>query len=74
MRNNNLIHEIHHGFLKHCSTSTALQQITDIWLQATDEGKLNAALFLYLSAIFDVIDLDLLLHKLKLYNFSDETE
>ena len=71
---NDLIHENHHGFLKHCSTSTALQQITDIWLQATDEGKLNAALFLYLSAIFDVIDLDLLLHKLKLYNFSDETE
>ena len=35
---NGLIHENHHGFLKHCSTSTALQQITDIWLQAIYEG------------------------------------
>ena len=30
---NNLIHPSHHGFLKNCSPSTALQQIYDIWMK-----------------------------------------
>ena len=37
-----------------------------------DEGKLSGSLLLDLSAGFDVIDLDLLLKKLKLYGFKDE--
>ena len=61
---NNLIHPNHYGFLKHCSTAHALQHIVDIWLQSIDKTKINAALFLDLSAGFDVINLDLLLNKL----------
>ena len=68
---NDLIHPNHHGFLKNCSTTTALQQMLDLWLKSIDNGKLVAALFLDLSAGFDVINHDLLLDKLKFYKFSD---
>ena len=44
-----------------------------MWLQATNNGNLSAALFLDLSAGFDVIDFDILLQKLKLYNFDEKT-
>ena len=40
----------------------------DIWLQSIEKTKINAALFLDLSAGFDVINLDLLLYKLSCYN------
>ena len=70
---NNLIHPNHHGFLRNCSTSTALQQMMDTWLRSLDDGKLVSALFLDLSAGFDVINHKLLLRKLHLYNFSDNT-
>ena len=70
---NHLIHPNHHGFLKNSSTSSALQHIFDIWLQHLDKGKLSAALFLDLSAGFDVINHELLLLKMKEYNFSEDT-
>ena len=60
---NDLIHPNHHGFLKNSSTTTALQHLIDIWLKHLDKGKLSAALFLDLSAGFDVIDHDILLKK-----------
>ena len=69
----NLIHPNHYGFLKKCSTANALQHIVDLWLQSIDKNKINAALFLDLSAGFDVINLDLLLYKLKLYNLEENT-
>ena len=53
---NNLIHPNHHGFLRNCSTATALQQMLDVWLQSLDDNKIVAALFLDLSAGFDVIN------------------
>ena len=35
-----LIHPNHYGFLKHCSTTHALQHIIDIWLQSIEKRKL----------------------------------
>ena len=67
---NNLIHPNHHGFLRNCSTATALQQMLDVWLQSLDDNKIVGALFLDLSAGFDVINHELLLKKLHLYKFS----
>ena len=64
LESHDLIHENHHGFLKNCSTATALQHLHDTWLQHLDKGKLSAAIFLDLSAGFDVIDLPLLLLKM----------
>ena len=68
-----LIHLNHHGFLKNSSTSTALQHVLDIWLKHLDKGKLVSALFLDLSAGFDVINHSILIEKMKLYNFSEQT-
>ena len=61
--NNNLINASHHGFLKNCSTATALQEIYDKWLKHLEKGKLSGALFLDLSVVFDVINHTLLLKK-----------
>ena len=36
---NNLIHPNHHGFLRNCSTATALLQMLDVWLQSLDDNK-----------------------------------
>ena len=68
---NGLIHPNHHGFLRNCSTTTALQHMMDVWLKSIDRGKLVAALFLDLSAGFDVINHDLLINKLQFYKFSE---
>ena len=73
LENNNLINASHHGFLKNCSTATALQEIYDKWLNHLEKGKLAGALFLDLSAGFDVINHSLLLKKLALYSFSEES-
>ena len=73
LEKNSLIHPNHHGYLRNCSTSTALQQMYDVWLQALDEGKMAAVLFLDLSAGFDVVNHQILLKKLAKYNFSIET-
>ena len=73
LMDNDLIHPNHYGFLKHCSTTHAIQHIMDIWLQSIEKTKINAALFLDLSAGFDVINLDLLLCKLSCYNLDQNT-
>ena len=70
---NSLIHPNHHGYLQNCSTSTALQQMYDTWIQALDDKKMAAVLFLDLSAGFDVVNHNILLRKLKKYNFSSDT-
>ena len=69
LRANDLIHSNHHGFLRNCSTSTALQQMIDTWLQSLEKGKIVSTLLLDLSAGFDIINHSLLLKKLKLYGF-----
>ena len=68
---NDLLHPDHHGFIKYHSTSTALQQLVDLWLRSVDKGKLSAAVLLDLSAGFDVIDHDTLLKKLEKYGFNE---
>ena len=68
-----LFHPNHHGFLRKHSTATALQQIFDFWITAIDEGKFCGSLLLDLSAGFDVIDFEILLKKLKLYGFQEDT-
>ena len=69
--NEKLLHPYHHGFLKHHSTATALQQLVDLWMRAADQGKLSASLLLDLSAGFDVVNHQLLLLKLSEYSFDE---
>ena len=70
---NNLFHENHHGFLGHHSTATALIQLYDLWLEASENKELSAALLLDLTAAFDVVDHDILLKKLEAYQFSEDS-
>ena len=70
---NNLWHPNHHGFKAHHSTATAIAQIYDFWIRSAENKELTAAMLLDLSAAFDVVDHQILLDKLKLYNFSPKT-
>ena len=68
---NSLWHSNHHGFRSNHSTTTAISQIYDTWVSAAESKKLTAALLLDLTAAFDVVDHEILLKKLKVYNFSE---
>ena len=70
---NKIFNEFHHGFLHNHSTATALQHIIDIWVKSLELGKLAAALFLDLSAGFDVVNFKILLKKLLFYKFRNNT-
>ena len=67
---NNLWHQNHHGFRANHSTVTAINQIYDLWIKAAEKKKLTAALLLDLTAAFDVVDHEILLNKIHLYNFA----
>ena len=68
-----LWHPNHHGFKANHSTATAINQIYDFcWIRSAEKTELTAALLLDLSATFDVVDHQILLDKLKLYNFSPQ--
>jgi hypothetical protein len=73
MNCNNLFHPNHHGFRAHHSTSTAMIQMYDSWVQAVDKGELTGVCMLDMSAAFDVVDHVILLDKLKLYGFDDKS-
>ena len=45
----------------------------DIWLQHLDKGDLSLALFLDLSVAFNVINHEILLMKMREYNFNEDT-
>ena len=68
-----LFHNNHHGFLPNRSTTTALLQIYDEWLSAAESKNLTGAIFLDLSAAFDIVEHEILLDKLFLYGFTTKT-
>ena len=70
---NNLWHPNHHGFRPNHSTATAVSQLYDIFIRGAENRELTAALLLDLSAAFDVVDHQILLQKLELYNFTPDT-
>ena len=73
MSNNDLFQPNHHGFRADHSTTTAMIQMYDNWVQAVDRGELAGVCMLDMSAAFDVVDHDLLIQKLKLYGFDDSS-
>ena len=70
---NDLFHGNHHGGLPHHSTTTALVQLQDMFLQAAKSKKLTGALLLDQSAAYDLLDHSILLKKLKVYNFDQNS-
>ena len=61
------------GFRKNHSCHTALTHLIDTWLKDIDSGNYVGAVFLDLRKAFDLVDHEILIHKLKLYHFSENT-
>ena len=70
---NGLLHPNHHGYRSNHNTTTALLQMYDSWVEASDRGEYSSVCFLDLSAAFDVVDHDLLLKKLAIYGFDEKS-
>ena len=65
-----LLHENQLGFRKK-SLKSALILMTDTWLEAINEGKLVGCAMIGFRKAFDLVDHQLLLKKLRIYQFSD---
>ena len=66
LETNQLIHPNHHGGRKGHSTTTALVQMYNKWVEEMEEGKLVGVLMIDQSAAFDLCDHQILVEKLKL--------
>ena len=73
LEGNNLLHPSHHGFRKDHSTATALLEMYNTWIDALEEDEITAVVLLDLSAAFDLVDTKILLDKLKLYGFKEDS-
>ena len=70
---NNIFNENLHGYRENRSTLTALLTMYDRWVSAADSGQISGAVFLDLSAAFDLVDPQLLIKKLKIYGIKDNS-
>ena len=68
-----LFHPNHHGSVANHSTSTAIAQMFDLWLEAAEKHELSAVCLLDQSAAYDLLCHRTLKKKLELYNFSEES-
>ena len=62
-----VLHQFQSGFRSGHSTETALTLMTEPWLKAINEGKIVGTIMVNFRNAFDLVDHDLLLHKLSLY-------
>uniref|UniRef100_A0AAQ5ZG27 Reverse transcriptase domain-containing protein n=1 Tax=Amphiprion ocellaris TaxID=80972 RepID=A0AAQ5ZG27_AMPOC len=60
-----------HAYKNGHSTTTALAQNTDDWMNYIEDKKLVGTVLLDMSAAFDLLDHDLLLEKLRAYGFQN---
>ena len=69
-----LWHSQHHAYRSYHSTTTAMLSMHDSWVEAAERGKITGMTMVDMSAAFDVVDIELLLEKCRIFNFSREAE
>ena len=69
----NLFHKNHHGGIANHSTATALIQLHNVFLEASENKRLSAVLLLDQSAAYNLLDHKILLNKLSRYNFDNDS-
>ena len=73
MCRNELLNRNHHAFRAMHNTSTAMIQMMDDWVAALEAGEMAGVCLLDMSAEFDVVNHQILLEKMKLYGFDENT-
>ena len=68
---NDLLHQNQSGFRPNHSCHTALVKLVDQWLENIDQNEYTGVLLVDFAKAFDVIDRNLLIKKLNLYNIND---
>ena len=62
-----MLHKFQSGFRSGHSTETALTLMTERWLKAINDGNIVGTIMIDFRKAFDLVDHDLLIHKLSLY-------
>ena len=62
-----VLHKFQSGFRSGHSTETALTLMTERWLKAINDGNIVGTIMIDFRKAFDLVDHDLLIHKLSLY-------
>ena len=73
LSSNSLLYNLQSGFRGHHSTETALITIIDRALNNLDNNCINGFIFADFKKAFDLVDHDLLLEKLRLYDLDDSS-
>ena len=67
---NYLLNPKQYGFRSLHSTASALSESTNHWLLDMGNGKMNSVIFLNIKKVFDMVNHDILLQKMKVYGIS----
>ena len=73
VESNHILHPSHHGSRPHHNTCTALIEMYSSWVETVESGDITGVVMLDLSAAFDLVDPVLLIQKLELMGFQEES-